>query len=175
VPEDRVSPENHPLRLETEAERLLAASSCLHSMIGPCIHLTFGSNDGKQKHLCPFASLELLSTLSPQARHVHEYTIGSEIPLASTSLWHRFCTSKEVGGDTSSIPTTKARLVSLHSKLRLSGITEPDLGDKLDLSALVSLTLYATGIYEERKRVDYVGCGGGDGILESTRRACYRG
>jgi hypothetical protein len=100
APEDRVSPENHPLRLETEAERLLAASPCLHSMIGPCIHLTFGSNDGKLKHLCPFALLELLSTLSPQVRHVHEYTIGSEIPLASTSLWHRFCTSKEAGGGT---------------------------------------------------------------------------
>jgi hypothetical protein len=119
-----------PLTLRTEMDNLLAASKCLHSLIGPT-SFKQGRNGGI---LSEVALSDLLSKHNSSVRHVHLYETGRNLLSPHGRPWLKFRTPKVTDHETGpDIPTT-ARLATLHTPYPLN------ISTSLDARTLVSLT-----------------------------------
>lgn len=130
------------LQLETEAERLLAASPCLHSLMGPIYQRR--SDDEPSRRLCAINLCELLSTHNLHVRHIHLFLNGHDLPNPYQRPWLEFGTPKGTDPRTKLDMQTEAHLLTLHAPDAFYPFANPDGRILLDLSTLVSLTLNGT-------------------------------
>ncbi|RYO48298.1 hypothetical protein AA0116_g12662 [Alternaria tenuissima] len=129
-----------PLQLETEAERLLADSPCLHSLMGPIYQRRLDHEPSRR--LCAMNLCELLSTHNLHIRHIHLLD-GHDLLNTCQRPWLEFCTPKGTDPRTKLDIHTEAHLLTLHAPDGFYPFARPN-GILLDLSTLVSLTLYGT-------------------------------
>lgn len=150
------------IKMAIENERLLTNSPCLHSVMGPSmLH--------DCQHLQKTSLTQMLSTRTPQVRHVFLWPSGSLILDRSQRPWESFRTKREGGTTMTSTSMPEGRLASLRMSTSLIGNDLDMLRPFLDPSNLTSLDL-SHGAQDSR----YSGRSGLAGLADAAEKMTFQ-